>query len=81
MKTIIGYGSIDAGTSRAHSDARGPEQQAETKKALGFDPDEYFFVPDAVPSGTARRSTAARRRRPSGSRPSVRSPSRASRSS
>ena len=48
VKTIIGYGSIDAGTSRAHSDARGPEQQAETKKALGFDPDEYFFVPDAV---------------------------------
>ena len=48
VKTIIGYGSIDAGTSRAHSDARGPEQQAETKRALGFDPDEYFFVPDAV---------------------------------
>ena len=48
VKTIIGYGSIDAGTSRAHSDARGPEQQAETKKALGFDPDKYFFVPDAV---------------------------------
>ena len=48
VKTIIGYGSVDAGTSRAHSDARGPEQQAETKKTLGFDPDEYFFVPDAV---------------------------------
>ncbi len=48
VKTIIGYGSVDAGTSRAHSDARGPDQQAETKKALGFDPDTYFFVPDAV---------------------------------
>ena len=37
MKTIIGFGSRDAGTSRAHSDARGPEQQAETKRALGFE--------------------------------------------
>jgi transketolase len=48
VKTIIGYGSVDAGTSRAHSDARGPEQQAETKRALGFDPDRFFFIPDAV---------------------------------
>ena len=49
VKTIIGYGSVDAGTSRAHSDARGPEQQAETKRALGFDPEKFFFIPDAVP--------------------------------
>ena len=46
VKTVIGFGSRDAGTSRAHSDARGAEQQAETKIALGFDPDEYFVVPD-----------------------------------
>ena len=48
VKTIIGYGSVDAGTSRAHSDARGPEQQAQTKTALGFDPEKFFFIPDAV---------------------------------
>jgi transketolase len=48
VKTIIGYGSVDAGTSRAHSDARGPEQQAQTKRALGFDPEKFFFIPDAV---------------------------------
>jgi transketolase len=48
VKTIIGYGSVDAGTSRAHSDARGPEQQAQTKTALGFDPERFFFIPDAV---------------------------------
>jgi transketolase len=48
VKTIIGFGSRDAGTSRAHSDARGPEQQAETKRALGFDPDQYFAIPDAA---------------------------------
>ncbi len=48
VKTIIGFGSVDAGTSRAHSDARGAEQQAETKRTLGFDPEQYFFIPDAV---------------------------------
>ena len=48
VRTIIGFGSRDAGTSRAHSDARGPEQQAETKRTLGFDPDRFFVVPDAA---------------------------------
>jgi transketolase len=48
VRTIIGFGSRDAGTSRAHSDARGPEQQAETKRALGFDPDRYFVIPEAA---------------------------------
>ena len=48
LHTIIGFGSRDAGTSRAHSDARGPEQQAETKRTLGFDPDRFFVVPDAA---------------------------------
>ncbi len=48
VKTIIGYGSRDAGTHRAHSDARGAEQQAETKRTLGFDPDKFFFVPAAA---------------------------------
>ena len=45
VQTIIGYGSRDAGTSRAHSDARGPAQQAETKRALGFDPGQFFAEP------------------------------------
>src|SRR5439155_9634607 len=48
VRTIIGFGSRDAGTSRAHSDARGPEQQAETKRALGFDPDSFFVIPGAA---------------------------------
>ncbi len=48
IKTIIGFGSRDAGTSRAHSDARGPEQQAETKRTLGFDPGQFFVIPDAA---------------------------------
>src|SRR5436190_10621995 len=48
VRTIIGFGSRDAGTSRAHSDARGAEQQAETKRALGFDPEKFFVIPDAA---------------------------------
>ena len=48
VRTTIGYGSRDAGTHRAHSDARGPEQQAETKRTLGFDPDRFFYVPEAA---------------------------------
>ena len=48
VKTVIGFGSRDAGTSRAHSDARGAEQQAETKRALGFDPERFFVIPDAA---------------------------------
>ncbi len=58
VKTIIGYGSRDAGTHRAHSDARGAEQQAETKRTLGFDPDKFFFVPDAA--GTRYRDVGER---------------------
>ena len=46
VKTVIGFGSPDAGTSRAHSDARGPEQQAITKRNLGFDPEKFFFIPE-----------------------------------
>ncbi len=48
VKTIIGYGSRDAGTHRAHSDARGAEQQAETKRTLGFPDDKFFYIPDAA---------------------------------
>ena len=40
--------SRDAGTHRAHSDARGAEQQAETKRTLGFPDDKFFYVPDAA---------------------------------
>ena len=43
---MIGFGSPDAGTSKAHSDARGPEQQAITKRNLGFDPEKFFFIPE-----------------------------------
>ena len=68
VSTIIGYGSRDAGTHRAHSDARGPEQQAETKRTLGFDPDKFFFVPEAAQQRYERdRAPGRRDSRPRGS--------------
>ena len=66
VKTIIGFGSRDAGTSKAHSDARGAEQQAETKQALGFDPERFFVIPEQALAATGRRSTAASGWPPSG---------------
>ncbi|SDT91081.1 transketolase [Verrucomicrobium sp. GAS474] len=48
-KTVIGKGSPKmAGTHKAHSDAFGPEEVAATKKNLGFDPEQFFVVPDKV---------------------------------
>src|SRR4029078_9479188 len=47
VKTTIGYGSPKkAGTSSAHGSPLGDAEVAATKKALGWDPDKKFFVPD-----------------------------------
>ena len=48
VKTIIGYGSPKAGSSKAHGEALGTEAVAETKKALGWDYPEPFTVPEEV---------------------------------
>ena len=47
VKTIIGYGSPRAGTSKAHGEPLGADGVAETKRALGW---EYppFTVPEEV---------------------------------
>jgi transketolase len=47
VRTVIGFGSPRAGTSKAHGEPLGAEGVAETKKALGW---EYppFTVPDEV---------------------------------
>jgi transketolase len=48
-KTIIGYGMPGLeGTSKAHSDAPGPEVVRGAKEKLGFSPDQFFYVPDEV---------------------------------
>ena len=46
IRTTIGYGSPHkAGTSEAHGSPLGAEEVAATKKALGWEHEESFFVP------------------------------------
>ena len=47
VRTVIGFGSPRAGTSKAHGEPLGDEGVAETKKALGWDLPP-FTVPDEV---------------------------------
>jgi transketolase len=47
VRTTIGYGSPHkAGTSAAHGSPLGKEEVVLTKKALGWESDQPFFVPD-----------------------------------
>jgi transketolase len=49
IRTTIGYGSPKkAGTSSAHGSPLGDAEVAATKRALGWDPEAKFFVPDEV---------------------------------
>jgi transketolase len=70
VRTTIGYGSPNkAGTSEAHGSPLGPEEVVLTKKALGWEYEEPFFVPAdalahlraAVERGVARQSEWQRR--------------------
>jgi transketolase len=45
----IAFGAPHAvDTAKAHGSALGPEEVAATKKALGWDPDKHFYVPEEV---------------------------------
>jgi transketolase len=46
VRTVIGYGSPKAGTSKVHGEALGPADVAATKKFFGFPEDKSFYVPD-----------------------------------
>jgi transketolase len=47
VRTTIGYGSPNkSGTSEAHGSPLGPEEVALTKKSLGWDHEEPFYVPE-----------------------------------
>lgn len=46
VRTVIGYGSPRAGTSKVHGEAMGPADAAATKRFFGFPEDQNFNVPD-----------------------------------
>jgi transketolase len=47
VRTTIGYGSPNkANTAEAHGSPLGDEEAKLTKKALGFDPEKFFFIPE-----------------------------------
>lgn len=48
VRTIIGFGSSKAGTSKVHGSPLGPEDVRTAKLAYGWDPDRTFYVPDEV---------------------------------
>ena len=48
IKTIIGYGSPQQGTSKVHGNPLGDENLKKTKAFLGWDPEKTFYVPDEV---------------------------------
>lgn len=48
VRTIIGYGSPQEGTSKVHGSALGEENVRKTKEFFGFDPNQSFVVPDDV---------------------------------
>jgi transketolase len=48
VKTIIGYGSPQAGTSKVHGNALGEENIRQTKEFFGWDPHKTFFIPEEV---------------------------------
>jgi transketolase len=48
VKTIIGYGSPQEGTSKVHGSPLGPENLRKAKEFFGFNPDESFVVPAEV---------------------------------
>ncbi|MGC1784197.1 MAG: transketolase [Acidobacteriaceae bacterium] len=46
VRTVIGYGSPKAGTSKAHGEPLGAEDTKLTKEKLGWPADKTFYVPD-----------------------------------
>ena len=45
VRTVIGYGSPHAGTSKVHGEMLGKENARKTKEFFGFNPDEDFAEP------------------------------------
>ena len=63
VRTIIGYGSPKAGSSKAHGEALGAEDVKLTKEKLGWPADKFFYVPDDARKNWATVATAWREAR------------------
>jgi len=48
VRTSIGFGSAKQGTEHVHGSPLGPDDVANVKKKFGFDPTQFFLVPDEV---------------------------------
>ncbi|GAB6451370.1 transketolase [Bacillus cereus] len=48
IKTVIGFGSANAGTNKVHGAPLGAAEAVNTKKAYGWNYEEEFFVPQEV---------------------------------
>ncbi|TNY21755.1 Transketolase, thiamine diphosphate binding domain-containing protein [Rhodotorula diobovata] len=46
LKTVIGFGSRDQGTHGVHGNPLKADDTVEIKKKFGFNPEEFFVVPD-----------------------------------
>jgi transketolase len=61
VRTVIGYGSPKAGTSKVHGEALGPEAVKETKKNLGWPEDKSFYVPEEAAKNWAEAKTKGKK--------------------
>lgn len=48
IRTTIGYGSLNAGTASTHGSPLKPEDIAQFKEKVGFNPNETFVIPDEI---------------------------------
>ena len=61
VRTVIGFGLAARRHARTRTARRSARRCAQTKEALGWDPDAQFLVPDGVLRALARRGRARRR--------------------
>lgn len=57
VRTVIGYGSPKAGTSKAHGEPLGAEDTRKTKEKLGWPADKTFYVPEEAAKNWAEAKT------------------------